>query len=408
MTRHAQKHARRTTTGWLVGLPALLIVAGVLLSTAGTAAPYLPERDDEVVERLPTPARDVNPALREALASLRRDPANLASALGVARHYVALGRAEGDPRYYGYAQAALAPWWAQDKPPLEVLVLRAVLRQAGHDFSRALRDLDLVLEAEPGHAQALLTRAIILQVQGRPAQSAGSCRALSARVAPIVAIACLSSADALGGRAEEGYQRLSGALAAARDTRPELRVWALTLLGEIAGRLGRAGQSEAHFREALSLGERNVYLLGALADLLLDQGRYEAVRELLKDETRADPLLLRLALAESALGDESGAGHRSMLEARFAAGRRRGDSRHLREEARFTLRLLRRPALALELALENWETQREPWDSRLVLAAAQAAGMPETAAPVLAWLRQQRLEDRHIERLAAQLEGSRR
>ena len=55
------------------------------------------------------------------------------------------------------------------------------------------------------------------------------------------------------------------------------------------------------FKQALALGRRDPYLLGAYADLLLDQGRAREAAELLKNENRADGLLLRLALAESML-----------------------------------------------------------------------------------------------------------
>jgi len=96
------------------------------------------------------------------------------------------------------------------------------------------------------------------------------------------------------------------------------------------------------------------------------------------------------------------------LEARFAASRMRGDAVHRREEARFTLHLIGRPQDALRLALENWEVQREAWDARLVLEAALASGEPKSAAGVVAWLRDKRLEDPRIAALVDQwMEASR-
>jgi hypothetical protein len=60
-----------------------------------------------------------------------------------------------------------------------------------------------------------------------------------------------------------------------------------------------SGESRAsHFKEALALGVRDVYLLGAYADFLLDRDRPQEVRSLLEKEVRIDPLLLSLALAE--------------------------------------------------------------------------------------------------------------
>ena len=132
------------------------------------------------------------------------------------------------------------------------------------------------------------------------------------------------------------------------------------------------------------------------------------MRALLAGETRIDPLLLRLALAEAALKSPELAEHIAALQARFATARLRGDTVHRREEARFTLHLLQQPAEALRLAEENWQQQHETWDARLVLEAAQAAGEPDAAADVLAWFEQARLEDRKIAALVAQMAAVRR
>jgi len=177
----------------------------------------------------------------------------------------------------------------------------------------------------------------------------------------------------------------------------------LTILAETAEALGETTAAERHYQQALSLGVRDAYLLNAYADFLLDRGRPEQVIELLAAETRGDGSLLRLALAEQRLAAPELDDHRAVLGARFAASRRRGDAIHLREEARFTLQLLQQPRRALQLALENWRVQREPWDARVVLEAALAAGAPSAAAPILQWLRRSQLENIRIQGLVEQL-----
>jgi hypothetical protein len=67
------------------------------------------------------------------------------------------------------------------------------------------------------------------------------------------------------------------------------------------------------------------------------------------------------------------------------------------------MELQQRPDEALALALANFAVQREPADVRLVLAAALAAGRPDAAAPVLAWLERSGLEDVATDRLVRQL-----
>jgi hypothetical protein len=79
---------------------------------------------------------------------------------------------------------------------------------------------------------------------------------------------------------------------------------------------------------------------------------------------------------------------------------------HQREEARFRLELRDEPAAALVLALANWRTQREPLDARILLEAAVAAGRPETAAPVLAWLEETGLSDPQLEPLRQRLRAT--
>jgi hypothetical protein len=138
----------------------------------------------------------------------------------------------------------------------------------------------------------------------------------------------------------------------------------------------------------------------------LDEGRAADALALLEGETRIDPLLLRLALAEQRLGDAALREHTAVLQARFDAARRRGDSVHLREEARFTLHLLDRPGEALEVARRNWATQREPADARILLEAALAAGEPAAAQPVLDWLDRTGLEHVRIEALVDRLAGA--
>jgi hypothetical protein len=39
-----------------------------------------------------------------------------------------MARSESDPRYNGYAEAALRPWWSLPHPPNSVLLLRAPMK----------------------------------------------------------------------------------------------------------------------------------------------------------------------------------------------------------------------------------------------------------------------------------------
>ena len=386
--------------------PSYLITAILALQYAGPvqAAPYVPQDDTQILEQLPASMGRAAQEQRALRSQLKEEPHDLKLAIHLARRYIEIGRAESDPRYLGYAQAALQPWWDQSKPPAEVLLLRATLRQNRHEFEAALHDLAMALSQDPRNTQAWLTRAVILEVQGRYPEALRSCLPLMNLAEGLLATTCMSSAESLSGHAGESYERLLQALGSSKAASLEVQLWALTVLAEIAARTGNYTAAEQHFREALSLGSPDAYLLAAYADLLLDQKRFEEVATLLRKKTRIDGLLLRLTLSEGELGSAQFPEHLETLKARFAASRQRGDTVHQGEEARFTLHLLRKPKEALKLALANWAVQREPRDARILLEAALAAPNSAAAQPALDMLKSTALEDVQLQRLAARIE----
>ena len=383
----------------------LLLLA---LSAAAQAAPFTPGSDQQVLERLPSRAAD--PRLRE-VAELRRrlnaEPRNLALALQLARRYHDEVAAEGDPRYIGYAQAALAPWWDQPDPPVDVRVLRAVLRQFSHEFGAAVTDLTAAVHAVPSHGEAWSWLAAIAMVQARYADARAACERMAPLASPLIAAACAAQVDAATGRAAAAAAALQAALQKNPDAAPAEQLWALTRLAETEARLGRHAAAEAAFRRALALGLSDGYLLAAYADFLLDRGRAAEVLPLLQGRERSDLLLLRLALAAQAMKAPELARWSADLGARFDAARLRGDSVHEKEEARYALVLLGQAPRALTLARSNFEVQREPADARVLMEAALAAREPAAAEPALKWLAESGIESAVLQDLAARLKAVR-
>jgi tetratricopeptide (TPR) repeat protein len=382
--------------------PLLLPCVWLALALPATAAPHLPASDAQVVERVPARAADPRVRDLQALrAAWRASPRDADLAVRLARRYIDAAAAEGDPRYVGYAQAALAPWWNEPAPPVAVRVQRAVLRQYGHQFAEALADLDAAVRAEPANAEAWSWLAAIHLVRADYAAAIRGCDGLAPLTTPLLATACRAAVDSLTGRAEAAANSLGAALTSATDAGPEERLWALTRMAEIAERRGEFAAAERAFREALGLGVADVYLQAAYADFLLDRGRPAEVLSLLRDGARADVLLLRLALAAKATRDPRAKGWISELGARFAAARARGDRTHEKEEARFRLELQGDAAGGLALAGSNYAVQREPADARILLEAAIAARQPGAAAPVRDWLSANRVESVVLQALAA-------
>ncbi len=378
---------------WLAASGVAIIASAM---TVG-AAPRVPVDGAEVLERLPFTVGDRR--LRE-LAPLRlalqRDPRDLRVAVTLARAYVESGRTTGDPRYAGYAEAVLAPWWVMPDPPTEVAILRAVLLQRVHRFDAALADLDRLLADNPRNGQAQLTRATILQVQGRHDDARRACGALRGVVPEMHVRVCEAGVDGATGRLQPALDSLAAAFARTPDADAGTRAWVYGTMAELAERAGRLGPAETYYRNALVADPDDQYLLAAYADFLLDRGRAREVLSLLAGRGRADGLLLRLALASDATRSVDAAVLAEQLRARFAAAARRGDRVHLREEARQALQLAHDPRTALALALDNWQVQKEPADLVLLAQAAVAANDADARSIVDAWIVRTGLEDVRI------------
>lgn len=388
-------------------LAALLVLSS--LTFHADAVPYLPKSDEQVLERLPFKPNDpIARELSQLRAALRRDPNNLDAAVTLANRYYGLVGEEGDPRYLGYAQAALAPWWDMPVPPLEVQVLRAGIRQFRHDFAGALEDLGRVLDREPRHVRALALRAIIHIVQARYSQARVDCQALRRVGSSLVGFGCEAMVDGLTGKAVPAYAALEAAVARNGDIAPPDMLWLQIRLAELAQYQGRDDLAEMHFKQALTLGITDTFLLAAYADLLLDKKRYADVVSLLKDKSRSDVLLLRLVFAERALALPTAKDREAELAARYAASQLRGETVHQQEEARFELQVRNDARKALALAQENWKVQREPRDARIFLEAAIASKDAAAAQPVLQWLDESGIEAPTLVDLGRQLRGMRK
>ncbi|WP_219134282.1 hypothetical protein [Janthinobacterium sp. UMAB-60] len=369
------------------------------------AAPYTPKDGGAVIEQLPRRADATQSELRGLRQQLNAAPQDLALATGLAQRYIALARSETDPRYLGYAQAALAPWWRQAAPPLPVRLLRATILQSTHQFGPALQDLDAVIAQQPHNAQAWLTRATVLTVQGDYPQATAACARLSALTTQLVTVTCIANIASVTGRAAASERLLDLTLQRSAGAAPELESWAATLLAEMATRRGESTLAEARYKTALARQPRDSYLLGAYADFLLDRQRPQDVVKLLQDLQRIDALLLRYALALQSLPDRQTAfqAAKAELSARFTAAMQRGDTVHQREQARFALFLQQDAPAALRLAQQNWAIQKEVPDMRIVLEAALAARNDGAAQAVLAWIAANGVEDAALQRLVRQL-----
>ncbi|GHG80203.1 hypothetical protein GCM10012319_32960 [Comamonas sp. KCTC 72670] len=362
--------------------------------------PFIPKSEAVVLARVPSVERDARARERAALRrALAQRAGQLDVALQLARMDVEWSQSQGDLRYLGRAQAALSPWWDSATPPPAVRMLRASIHHARREFAEARADLDAVVKEDPGNVKAWLLRAEVLGVQGEHAEAARSCAWLTALTSPLSIAVCEARVRSLSGHSRKAHAQLAEVLG--RTGRSlESRTRALATLAESAALAGDAGKAERYFLRALALNPQDTTARAAFADLLLDARRPREAAVVVMDHTHDDRLLLRRVLAENALNSSRAPALTRELALRFEARRLRGDGAQAREEARFALHVEKAPEKALRLARSAWATQREPWDVRLLIEAALAAGQPEAARPALDFLRDTGCEDPWLVRWA--------
>lgn len=371
-----------------------VVLTGALLPAFGE--PRVPQRDDEVVAVLP--AGSVVRRARAAGLMASNDPVEAARS---ARRWLEASRGDGNTRNVGRAQAALMRWWHDASPPLEILLLRATVKQALHDFEPALRDLDALLVRDAGNVQAWMSKSTLHALRGEW----DAARQAAIRVAPLAGRLAAAGAAAavagMNGQLGESLELLARAMREDRSAPRALKLWSLTLMGEMADRAGDAARAEASFRGAGILGLQDAYLRLAHADFLLRQDRPAEVADVLAQGPSSEAAILRLALAEQRLhpGSPRLTDYKSRLARGFDAARARGSALHRREEARFALELLDDPGRAVRLALENWQVQREPADVKILLDAALASGQAGVVEQVRQWVAASGYQDVHVQRL---------
>ena len=341
--------------------------------------------------------------MRRLRAQLDAAPKSLAAALKLAAAYVDYGRQIGDAHYAGYAEAVIAPWLAQAAPAADVLVTQATILQYRHQFPEARALLQAALKTDPRNVQGWLTMATLDMVQGDYPAAGRNCVHVTETGGLDLGLACSGNLRSYLGQARQSLAMLQQAATRASRAPASYQAWLAGLIAETAERLGDWPLAEAQYREALKHLPQDNFLLVAYADFLLDRGRPQEVLPLLADHTQSDTAFLRIALAQAQLHSPEQSRYTWIMAARFEALALRGSDYFGREQARFALALQRDPRRALDLAQRNWQVQRAPWDARVLLEAASAAGEPQAAAAALDFVRDTKLEDPIIVPLAEKL-----
>ncbi len=382
----------------------VVFVIVISLQSAAAKEPYIPKSDDLVLEKLP------KSLISDELTTLRRQlsdsPKDMNLAVKVAGRYLSMGSLESDPRFFGYARAALKPWWEQDDPPAKVLRLRAKLREKEHRYDDALVDLRRLLAKEPQNAQAWIEVSNILRVQGKYEEAWQAYETLSRFGGEVPNALCRIPLQAATGKAQEADEALKNILPKIESSFPSVVPWVHTMQSKVAYALGRIDETERFFKEGLASNPEDKYIIRDYADFLLDQDRGDDAFSLTQDHVNDNGVLLRAAIAAKRVGkNELAQEWSSLLARRFEEIRLRGGEPHGRFESRFELEVNNDSKRALSVALANWEKQKEPRDTRNVLEAALEAEDPEAASEIIAFLRKHGTQSVMLDNLLQKVES---
>ena len=381
--RNSARVLGRATVAAIAAAVAVFFAADAL---AGEGSRYRPTDGTDTLLVLPAALVSRTAASFEA--------GNADSAARQAEEYAELARRSGDARYFGRAQALVAPWVERPDSSPRLLVVAADLAQQRHEFTRSRQLLDRSLAAEPRNAGARLMRANLGLLAGDFDAARADCLAVM-RSDAVSGTICLASALTGPG----SLDRARGLLASL--DRPEhgsaaISHWRLMTQADLALRAGDDVAAVQYFERALALDPAHEETRVQLAETLIARGDAARALALVKGADMSAALLVARIRAASRIDETAAAAARRQFEDLLAIGQRRGTESHLREEGELALHVDGDAIHALDLARRNFAAQKDTPDLRLLVDAAIAARDPQALAFARSWLASTGFEDRVV------------
>ena len=370
----------------------VLALAAAALPAAAATDRFVPADSNFVVANVRQSAPDAE--LREQIARWRESPVDAAS-IELARTFLERAHSRREPMYVGRAESVLAAATRRPDASIETRRLYAQTLQYRHEFSAAEAILDGILERTPFDAAARTQRASVRLVRGDFSGARGDCaRLLATSSNSPVALACLAESHAGSGRLEQARALLAAyPLNPAGDAAE--RAYFLTVRAELAERADALDRAIADYRAALGAMPGEDATRAALADALIARGDGTEAAELLDVDRPSLALVVRrVSCTRGAQRERLRALASGLLELEVA----RGDAPHRREAALLALEL-GEVAPALDAAKQNFATQKELADVRVLARAAVAAGDEAVRRELAEWLRSSGFRDAFSEKI---------
>ena len=368
----------------------LVLPLSVLASATAVAAAsprFVPRDPGFVVADLSQSLPDE--PLRLLLAKWRTAPDAAENVAALAQAFIDRARSRREPRYFGRAEALLAPRARLPGAPPALRRLYAETLQFRHDFAAAEGILDALLLKQPHDADSRLRRGSLRLTRGDFAGARADCARLALARGPsaTAGLACLAEALAGSGELARARVLLDAMAGDASVPDPAARAYLLATRAELSERAGDLAGAIDSYQQALRFAPQDDSIRAALSDLWRLRGDTRAGAPLIVESPSLALLVRQAALSRA--GDPVRSRAHDWLQLEMA----RGDVIHYREVALLAL-AERRTSDALRAARRNFETQRELADVRVLAEATVLANDAEATDELRRWLRATGYQDR--------------
>lgn len=358
----------------------LVYLCLLLLSIDLWAQPYLPSQESVVVAQVPTLRSDQ--ALQSLLRLHRAHPENQAVASDLVNAYIQLARSEQDVRYFGYAEGIIRKY--RQISNADLLLHWADVLQQKHQFTDALGALDAALAADEGLFRARLMRAHLYFTQGNYEKSLQDCQALIGKVDELISVACITQVRGYTGKLLDSYSLLQSTFTRASQVSADEKRWVLMILIEMATRIGKIREATQHWDRLKDNGSINAHDAILYSDYLLQCGHLDMASEVLNELDSKPSIILRRSAFFTSENQRSPA----MKQALWTR-----ENGHLREQIINALYVEKDYPSAVTLAVQNWRSNKESTDYRLLVQAAVKSNRPMVLQDIQQWLMSSKYED---------------
>ena len=242
----------------------------------------------------------------------------------------------------------------------ETQIRWADILQKLHDFDAAITHLDKAILLRPESQNAALIKSSVHASMGQPDKALEACKAKSLRDYFMHRMTCIYSVESTTGKLLPSYLALKRIQVPETTSDQALLAWQLDILAEMAERLNRPSEAERYLRSKIATNH-DYHSRFQLVDFYLREERHldalNSYRLWLDESNRAR---LRLAVLCSREASNSLCrDNRDVIDEMTNASL---NSLALSDYERqlFSYYLSSREATAMQIAAENWQTEKSP------------------------------------------------